>query len=223
MGEVYLADDTTLDRQVAIKILPETLRHAPERLARFRREAKAAASLKHPNIATIHSLEELDNILFITMEYIECQTLAELIPQTGMDLDTFFSLFIPLADALSHAHGQGRIHRDLKPANIVVADDGTPKILDFGLARIINPDTHSDETDISDDMESQAPTMTMSAEEQGVPSLTRGGQLMGTPMYMSPEQAEREETDARTESNRVAGPLARRQQGRGICRSKRYL
>jgi serine/threonine protein kinase len=146
MGEVYLADDTTLDRQVAIKILPETLRNDVERLARFRREAKAAASLKHHNIATIYALEEADGLLFIVMEYVDGKPLTDCIPTGGMDqgeLDdtgssrtapTFFATFIPLA----HAHSQGRIHRDLKPANIMIAEGGTPKILDVGLARIID-------------------------------------------------------------------------------------
>ena len=113
MGEVYLAEDTRLDRQVAIKVLPDALRSDPERLARFRREAKAAASLNHPSIATIHSIEEADNpagepVLFIVMEYVDGETLAERIPSDGMDLDISFDTFIPLADALAHAHQQGR-------------------------------------------------------------------------------------------------------------------
>lgn len=191
--KVYLADDTTLDRQVAIKILPETLRQDPDRLVRFRREAKAAASLKHLNIATIHSLEELDKVLFITMEYVKGKTLADLIPQTGMDLDTFFSFFIPLADALSHAHDQGRIHRDLKPANIVVADDGTPKILDFGLARIVEHKITSGPID------SEGPTRTMNAEDRPEAPLSTPGIVMGTTQYMSPEQARGEEMDRRTD------------------------
>ena len=148
MGEVYLAEDTRLKREVAIKVLPESVSKDPERLKRFRREAEAAAKLKHPNIATIYALEEFDD-LFIVMEYVEGQTLTDLIPKEGMNLDstggsrtapTFFATFIPLADALAHAHSQGRIHRDLKPANIMITEDGTPKILDFGLARIIDPD-----------------------------------------------------------------------------------
>jgi serine/threonine protein kinase len=201
MGEVYLADDTKLDRQVAIKILPEMLRSDTERLARFRREAKAAASLKHNNIATIYSLEEVDNILFIVMEYVEGETLSTRIPSDGMDLDTFFNTFIPLSDALTHAHNQGRIHRDLKPANIMITLEGIPKILDFGLARIIDMDSIQTAyaSDTSQDVDSQSPTRTMKAEEQGIPSLTRGGQLMGTPVYMSPEQAEHKPTDGRTD------------------------
>ena len=227
MGEVYLADDTKLDRQVAIKVLPDAVRHNPERLARFRREARAAASLTHPNIATIYALEEamLENdgagdgdrhdvgarravpLQFIVMEYVEGESLKDIIPSDGMDLDTFFDTFIPLADALAHAHSHGRIHRDLKPANIMIAEDGTPKILDFGLARIIDPDPVQavyEDTETTPEIGPEDPTVTMKPEDhenvpKGVPSLTRGGQLMGTPQYMSPEQAERRETDARTD------------------------
>ena len=144
------------------------------------------------------------------MEYVEGKPLSNHIPSDGMDLATFFSTFIPLADALAHAHGHGRIHRDLKPANIMVAEDGTPKILDFGLARIIDPDPVQaayEETETTPEIDPEASTVTMKPAEQkadenipkGVPSLTRGGQLMGTPQYMSPEQAERKETDARTD------------------------
>lgn len=201
MGEVYLAEDTKLKREVAIKVLPVSVGRDPESLRRFRREAEAAAKLYHTNIAHIHTIEDVNDVTFIVMEYVEGKTLTELIPDAGMALDTFFNIFIPLSDALSHAHSQGRIHRDLKPGNIVVADDGTPKILDFGLARIIDPASAQSlyESDSDQGVDSEAPTMTMKAEAQNVPSLTHGGQLMGTPMYMSPEQAEREEADARTD------------------------
>ena len=210
MGEVYLAEDTRLDRQVAIKVLPERLRNNPERLQRFRREARAAASLNHPNIAHIYALEEFNDQLLITMEHVEGESLKDRIPDDGMDLDTFFNTFIPLVDALAHAHSQGRIHRDLKPGNIMMAEDGTPKILDFGLARIIDPDPVqvAEESETKLELGPDDETRSMDEEEQrkaaeaakkAVPSLTRGGQLIGTPQYMSPEQAERKETDARTD------------------------
>lgn len=201
MGEVYLAEDTKLQRQVALKFLPESVRRDADSLARFKREALAAASLKHPNIATIHALEEADDHMFIAMEYVEGEMLSSRIPKDGMELDVFFDTFIPLADALAHAHDQGRIHRDLKPGNIMITPDGTPKILDFGLALIINPDSAPSVNKIgsSGKIDSQTPTMTVGAEDRNVPSLTQGGQLMGTPHYMSPEQADRKETDQRTD------------------------
>jgi eukaryotic-like serine/threonine-protein kinase len=192
MGEVYLAHDTKLDRDVAVKVLPESLRNDPERLARFRREAKAAASLQHSNIGTIHALEEIDDSLFIVMEYVDGQTLAEAIPEGGMDLDAFFATFIPLADALAHAHDQGRVHRDIKPGNIMIAKDGTPKILDFGLARIM-PVEESSAPD------TEAPTKTMKPAEPDPSAMHDGPRIMGTPQYMSPEQAEGRELDHRTD------------------------
>lgn len=195
MGEVYLADDTKLQRQVALKFLPDTVRNDPERLARFRREALAAASLKHPNIATIYALEDIDDHTFIVMEYVEGETLSAHILPEGMSLDMFFATFIPLADALAHAHEHGRIHRDLKPGNIMIGGDGTPKILDFGLARILNG------ADVSE-IDSDAPTVTMKADApipEAPVSLTQGRQFLGTPAYMSPEQIERKKVDARSD------------------------
>jgi eukaryotic-like serine/threonine-protein kinase len=188
MGEVYLADDTKLDRQVAIKVLPESLRKDDTRLERFRREARASASLKHPNIATIYSIEDVGDVLFIVMEYVEGKTLAEHIPSGGMELEDFFSVFLPLADALAHAHENGRIHRDIKPGNIMLTGDGTPRILDFGLARI--------EQEGGDVLESDTPTLTM---KEMPPSLTQGRSFLGTPAYMSPEQIEGGKVDARTD------------------------
>jgi serine/threonine protein kinase len=192
MGEVYLADDTKLKREVAVKVLPASLRDDSERLRLFRREAEAAARLKHPSIATIHALEELESpdadgeaVTFIAMEYVEGKTLAEAIPSGGMSLETFFDIFLPLADALAHAHELGRTHRDLKPANIMLNRDGTPKILDFGLARV-----EPEQAELSTDSES--PT-------RAPRSLVDSGQLVGTPAYMSPEQAERKPVDARTD------------------------
>ena len=204
MGEVYLAEDTRLKRQVAIKVLPESLRGSPDRLARFRTEAEAAARLKHPNIAPIFALEDADGQLFIVMEYVEGQPLYAHIPQDGMDIETFFSIFIPLSDALAHAHTHDVTHRDIKPGNIMIAEDGTPKILDFGLARITRPEPE----ETPDAVDSDAPTLTMDPNvplpQQEAPqappkSLTEGMQFMGTPAYMSPEQAQRQRVDHRTD------------------------
>jgi serine/threonine protein kinase len=193
MGEVYLAQDTKLNREVAIKVLPEALRSDEERLVRFRREAKAAASLKHNNIATIYSIEEAGDVLFIVMEYVEGETLSERIPKEGMDLDEFFATFIPLADGLAHAHENGRVHRDLKPGNIMITSDGTPKILDFGLARI--------EQNIGESagIDSEVSTRTIRADEQAPSSITQGKAFLGTPAYMSPEQIEGKKVDARSD------------------------
>lgn len=190
MGEVYLAEDTKLKREVAVKFLPEDVRSDPERLRRFRTEAEAAAKLNHLNIATIYSIEENDEdgTAFITMEYVGGETLGFQIGKSGVSLDTFFGWFLPLTDALAHAHAHGRVHRDLKPANIMIRSDGTPKILDFGLARIETERVRPDD--------SEAPTQ---ANEQNPPSLTQAGSLVGTPAYMSPEQIEGKKLDARTD------------------------
>ena len=236
MGQVYLAEDTKLQRQVALKVLPESVREDPERLRRFRTEAKSAARLNHPNIATIYALEEAvpgddgtgdgdasvrarhaspqrehpddrPPILFIVMEYVPGTTLTQHIPQDGLALDRFFEWFLPLSDALAHAHEHHITHRDLKPGNIMITPEGVPKILDFGLAKIIGPDPvqaayEEPETETTPEIGPEDPTVTMKpgdVPEMPLPSLTRGGQLMGTPWYMSPEQAEREETDTRSD------------------------
>jgi len=166
MGEVYLAHDAKLDRDIALKTLPSAFAADPQRLARFQTEAKAAARLNHPNIATLYDLEEVEGTHFITMEYVEGQPLKELIPTGGLALDTFFAWFIPLADALTHAHEKGVTHRDIKPGNIMVTPEGVPKILDFGLARITRPEP--------EEADSMAPTV----------SLTQGGAVLGTPLYV---------------------------------------
>ena len=140
MGDVYLAEDITLDRKVALKVLPPELASDAERRARFTREAKALAALNHPNIVTVHSVEEADGVHFITMELVKGQTLAAMLPRKGFTLGKFFEIAIPLADALAAAHQQGIAHRDLKPANVMVSEDGRVKVLDFGLAKA---DSHS--------------------------------------------------------------------------------
>jgi serine/threonine protein kinase len=136
MGAVYLALDTKLDRKIALKVLPPELAESEERRTRFKREAKAIAALNHPNIITIHSVEEVDGIHFITMELVKGKTLTQLIPQKGFPLDKFFEIAIPVVDAVAAAHREGIVHRDLKPGNIMVTDDGRKKVLDFGLAKL---------------------------------------------------------------------------------------
>ena len=139
MGDVYLAEDTKLDRNIALKVLPAELAESDERRARFEREAKAIAALNHPNIITVHSVEEADGVHFITMELVKGKTLAELLPRKGFPLQKFLAVAIPLADAVDAAHEQGIIHRDLKPGNVMVTDDGRVKVLDFSLARTETP------------------------------------------------------------------------------------
>ena len=135
MGQVYQATDTKLNRQVALKVLPEAFASDPDRLARFQREAQVLASLNHPNIAQIHRLEEADGIRALVLELVEGPTLADRIKQGPIPLDEALPIAKQIADALEAAHEAGVIHRDLKPANIKVREDGTVKVLDFGLAK----------------------------------------------------------------------------------------
>ena len=139
MGEVYRARDTKLDRAVAIKILPEAFAADAERIARFQREARILASLNHPNIAHIHGLEESDGVRALVMELVEGEDLAQRIARGAIPLDEALPIAKQIADALEAAHEQGIIHRDLKPANIKVRPDGTVKVLDFGLAKAMEP------------------------------------------------------------------------------------
>jgi serine/threonine protein kinase len=136
MGEVFLAEDATLKRQVALKVLPPELAASRERLDRFQREAETLAALDHPNIVTIYSVEEANGVHFLTMQLVEGERLSDLIPRGGMRLARIFEIAIPLADALAAAHEKGVIHRDLKPGNIMVTKDGRVKVLDFGLAKL---------------------------------------------------------------------------------------
>ncbi|MCO6511694.1 MAG: protein kinase [Aridibacter famidurans] len=179
MGKVYLARDPKLNRSIALKTLPKLLNSSSDYVRRFETEAKAAANLNHPNVATVHSVEEADDgRVFITMEYVEGKPLDEKIPDGGLDLRTFLEWFIPISDALAHAHERGIVHRDIKPGNIMITEAGVPKILDFGLARV----ERSQFTD-------EASTL----------NLTKTGQVMGTPAYMSPEQAEGSQADRRSD------------------------
>ena len=136
MGAVYRAEDTKLGRSVALKVLPPEVAGDVERRSRFEREARSVAALNHPNIVTIHSVEEVEGLHFLTMELVEGRTLAELIPAGGLTLAKLFPLALPLAEALAAAHEQGITHRDLKPDNIMVDAGGRLKVLDFGLAKL---------------------------------------------------------------------------------------
>jgi serine/threonine protein kinase len=135
MGEVYRATDTKLGRDIALKVLPADMAHDPERLARFRREAKALAQLDHPNIVTIHSVEECDGVHFLTMQLVEGLPLDRVIPKGGLPVDQIVEIAGALGDALAAAHEKGIVHRDLKPANVMLSEDGRVKVLDFGLAK----------------------------------------------------------------------------------------
>src|SRR3989442_11897033 len=136
MGEGYRAAEPALGRDVAIKVLPAAFSADPDRLHRFEQEARAAAALNHPNIVTIHSVEEASGIRFLTMELVDGRPLSEMIPKSGVPLARLLSIAVSLADALSAAHAKGITHRDLKPGNIMVGADGRVKVLDFGLAKL---------------------------------------------------------------------------------------
>src|SRR6266487_2841055 len=139
MGQVYRARDTTLNRNVALKVLPDSFANDPERLARFQREAQVLASLNHPNIAHIHGLEESSGVRALVMELVEGEDLSQRIARGSIPIDEALPIAKQIADALEAAHEQGIIHRDLKPANIKVRADGTVKVLDFGLAKATEP------------------------------------------------------------------------------------
>ena len=186
MGEVYRARDTKLNRAVAIKILPEAFAADPERIARFQREAKILASLNHPNIAHIHGLEESNGVRALVMELVEGEDLAQRIARGAIPVDEALPIAKQIADALEAAHEQGIIHRDLKPANIKVRPDGTVKVLDFGLAKAMEP------TGVAAPSVSQSPTIT-------TPAMTQAGMILGTAAYMSPEQARGKPVDKRAD------------------------
>jgi serine/threonine protein kinase len=210
MGEVYRARDTKLDRLVAIKILPDSVAHDSERIARFEREAKTLAALNHPNIATIYGVEEADGLWAIAMELIEGPTLADVIARApdaesplsrprdseagaargagaprGLELDDVLLIARQIAGAVDAAHEQGIVHRDLKPANIKLRPDGTVKVLDFGLAKALEPVGVSSSA-------SQSPTIT-------TPAMTQAGMILGTAAYVSPEQAKGRPADKRAD------------------------
>ena len=146
MGEVFRATDTKLGRAVALKVLPPGMARDADRLARFQREARAIAALNHPHIVTIYSVDEVDGIHFLTMELIEGESLAQLIPDGGLPVERTLAIGTAMADALAAAHDKGIVHRDLKPANVMMTNDGRVKVLDFGLAKELRPAEPADAT-----------------------------------------------------------------------------
>jgi Tol biopolymer transport system component len=187
MGEVYRATDTNLARQVAIKVLPASMATDAERLTRFDREAKTLAALSHPNIAAIHGLERTDRLTALVLELVEGPTLVERIAEGPIPVEEALSIAKQVAEALEAAHEQGVIHRDLKPANIKVRPDGTVKVLDFGLAKVVTAEPGAIGSALS-----HSPTLT-------TPAQTRAGVVLGTAAYMSPEQARGKAVDRRTD------------------------
>jgi len=183
MGEVYLAHDLTLDRNVALKVLPPELADDTEHLTRLVREAKALAALDHPHIVTVFSVEEADGVRFLTMAYVEGRSLDAVIPEGGLAIGQLLDFAVPLADALRAAHERGIIHRDLKPTNIIVDNEGRLRVLDFGLAKRELPAAEV----------GQATTRAFSGQ------MTREGAILGSYPYMSPEQAEGRLVDARSD------------------------
>jgi Tol biopolymer transport system component len=185
MGEVYQAHDTKLGREVAIKVLPEAFAHDPERLSRFQREAKMLASLNHPNIATIHGLEQSGGTSYLVMELVSGETLADRVRRDGpIPIEEALAIAKQIAEALEAAHEKNIIHRDLKPANVKLTTEGKVKVLDFGLAKAFEGDTTTGDI-------GNSPTLIAAATMQGV--------ILGTAAYMSPEQARGKAVDKRTD------------------------
>jgi len=184
MGEVFVAQDTKLHRKVALKVLSGLTSGDPERRARFEREARAVAALNHPSIVTIHSVEEANGLPFLTMELVEGKPLTSLLTDSGLPLDTLLRIGIGISDAMAAAHQRGITHRDLKPANVMVTDEGRVKVLDFGLAKLQEHDSHLDSDGVT----------LLPAKD-----LTGEGRIIGTVAYMSPEQAEGKTVDQRSD------------------------
>src|SRR5215475_562229 len=183
MGEVYLAEDKRLRRNVALKMLPAQFTDDAERVRRFEREAKVVSATNHPNILTIYEIGQAEGLHFIATEFIDGVTLRQAMQSDGMSIAESLAIAIQVAGALSAAHEAGIIHRDIKPENVMVRRDGIVKVLDFGLAKLTEPNLPV--------MDSQAATLRRNSTDTGV--------VMGTPRYMSPEQVRGEKVDARTD------------------------
>jgi Tol biopolymer transport system component len=189
MGQVYRATDTNLDRQVAVKVLPDAFAADPERVVRFEREARTLAALNHPNIAQIFGLERADGVRALVMELVEGPTLADRIARGTIQIDEALAIAKQIAEALEAAHEQGIIHRDLKPANVKLRPDGAVKVLDFGLAKLV--ETSAVGAAEGSEAATHSPTLSLAA--------TRAGVILGTAAYMSPEQARGATVDRRSD------------------------
>jgi serine/threonine protein kinase len=199
MGEVFLAQDTSLKRQVAIKLLPAQFTADRQRVERFEREARAASALNHPNILTIHEIGQTDTTHFLVTEYIDGQTLRQQMKGAPMNPTTAVEVALQIATALAAAHEAGIIHRDIKPENVMMRRDGLVKVLDFGLAKLA-PLRNADFGLRNEEAETlrQSPSDNPQSKIR-IPQSTLPGIVMGTPRYMSPEQARGEKVDARTD------------------------
>src|SRR5215470_1575003 len=186
MGEVYRAHDTRLGRDVALKVLPAAFAANAERLARFRREAQVLASLNHPGIAAIYGLEESEGVLALVMELVEGPTVAEHITQGPIPLEDALPMTRQIAEALEYAHDRGVVHRDLKPANVKITGGGAAKVLDFGLAKALDPQDSASKVSLDN-----SPTVSIAP--------THAGMILGTAAYMSPEQAKGRPVDRRAD------------------------
>src|SRR5262245_16137478 len=188
MGEVYRATDTRLKREVAIKVLPEAFAQDPDRLARFQREAELLASLNHPNIAAVYGLEHTDGVVGIVLELVDGETLADVVARGPLPLVDVLPIAQQITEALEAAHDKGVVHRDLKPANIKITPDGRVKVLDFGLAKMLDP---AEARGAKAGAMSMSPTLSVHATYAGI--------ILGTAASMSPEQARGKPIDRRTD------------------------